>query len=77
VPCLDEKRFLKMRTLKGAQTGRSGEAVLNKRAQYRAAFDDGEKEMIALPASSAVRGGAAAAQDFLGSGPAWTATGSC
>lgn len=39
VPCRDEARLFEMLNLEGAQAGLSWETVLNKRANYYAAFD--------------------------------------
>jgi DNA-3-methyladenine glycosylase I len=47
VPCHDERRLFEMLNLEGAQAGLSWETVLNKRASYRAAFDDWDPEKIA------------------------------
>ena len=47
VACHDEKRLFEMLNLEGAQAGLSWETILNKRANYRAAFDDWDAEKIA------------------------------
>jgi DNA-3-methyladenine glycosylase I len=47
VPCHDENRLFEMLNLEGAQAGLSWETILNKRANYRAAFDDWDPEIIA------------------------------
>ncbi|TFW09531.1 DNA-3-methyladenine glycosylase I [Oxalobacteraceae bacterium OM1] len=47
VPCRDERRLFEMLCLEGAQAGLSWETVLNKRDNYRAAFDDWDPEKIA------------------------------
>jgi DNA-3-methyladenine glycosylase I len=47
VPCHDENRLFEMLNLEGAQAGLSWETILNKRANYRAAFDDWDAEKIA------------------------------
>jgi DNA-3-methyladenine glycosylase I len=47
VPCHDENRLFEMLNLEGAQAGLSWETILNKRATYRAAFDDWDPEKIA------------------------------
>ena len=47
VPCHDENRLFEMLNLEGAQAGRSGETILNKRDSYRAAFDGWDAERIA------------------------------
>lgn len=47
VPCHDEVRLFEMLNLEGAQAGLSWETVLNKRANYRVAFDDWNPEKIA------------------------------
>jgi DNA-3-methyladenine glycosylase I len=47
VPCHDETRLFEMLNLEGAQAGLSWETVLNKRDNYRAAFDNWDAEKIA------------------------------
>jgi DNA-3-methyladenine glycosylase I len=47
VPCHDERRLFEMLNLEGAQAGLSWETILNKRDNYRAAFDDWDPERIA------------------------------
>ena len=47
VPCHDENRLFEMLNLEGAQAGLSWETILNKRANYRAAFDDWDAVKIA------------------------------
>ncbi|MBR7800238.1 DNA-3-methyladenine glycosylase I [Undibacterium fentianense] len=47
VPCHDERRLFEMLNLEGAQAGLSWETVLNKRNNYRCAFDDWDAEKIA------------------------------
>ncbi|HJV50024.1 MAG TPA: DNA-3-methyladenine glycosylase I [Noviherbaspirillum sp.] len=47
VPCRDEVRLFEMLNLEGAQAGLSWETVLNKRANYRAAFDNWDAQKIA------------------------------
>jgi DNA-3-methyladenine glycosylase I len=47
VPCHDENTLFEMLNLEGAQAGLSWETILNKRANYRAAFDDWDAEKIA------------------------------
>jgi DNA-3-methyladenine glycosylase I len=47
VECHDENRLFEMLNLEGAQAGLSWETILNKRANYRAAFDDWNPEIIA------------------------------
>lgn len=47
VPCHDETRLFEMLNLEGAQAGLSWETVLNKRENYRAAFDGWDAEKIA------------------------------
>jgi DNA-3-methyladenine glycosylase I len=47
VPCHDEKRLFEMLILEGAQAGLSWETILNKRENYRAAFDHWDAEKIA------------------------------
>ncbi|MDB5907915.1 MAG: DNA-3-methyladenine glycosylase [Massilia sp.] len=47
VPCHDENRLFEMLNLEGAQAGLSWETILNKRANYRAAFDHWNPEIIA------------------------------
>ncbi|NMM36290.1 MAG: DNA-3-methyladenine glycosylase I [Glaciimonas sp.] len=47
VPCHDEVRLFEMLNLEGAQAGLSWEIILNKRDNYRAAFDDWDADKIA------------------------------
>lgn len=47
VPCHDEIRLFEMLNLEGAQAGLSWETVLNKRANYRVAFDGWDAARIA------------------------------
>ncbi len=47
VPCHDENTLFEMLNLEGAQAGLSWETILNKRANYRAAFDGWDAEIIA------------------------------
>lgn len=47
VPCHDELRLFEMLNLEGAQAGLSWETILNKRDNYRAAFDQWDAEKIA------------------------------
>jgi DNA-3-methyladenine glycosylase I len=47
VPCHDELRLFEMLNLEGAQAGLSWETVLNKRENYRLAFDEWNAEKIA------------------------------
>ena len=47
VECHDENRLFEMLNLEGAQAGLSWETILNKRANYRAAFDRWDAEKIA------------------------------
>jgi len=47
VPCHDEVRLFEMLNLEGAQAGLSWETVLNKRENYRIAFDDWDARKIA------------------------------
>jgi DNA-3-methyladenine glycosylase I len=47
VACHDENRLFEMLNLEGAQAGLSWETILNKRANYRAAFDGWDPEIIA------------------------------
>jgi DNA-3-methyladenine glycosylase I len=47
VPCHDENTLFEMLNLEGAQAGLSWETILNKRASYRAAFDDWNADLIA------------------------------
>ncbi|MEB0140528.1 MULTISPECIES: DNA-3-methyladenine glycosylase I [unclassified Undibacterium] len=47
VPCHDERRLFEMLNLEGAQAGLSWETVLNKRSNYRLAFDDWDAHKIA------------------------------
>ena len=46
-PCHDETRLFEMLNLEGAQAGLSWETILNKRANYRAAFDAWDAHKIA------------------------------
>jgi DNA-3-methyladenine glycosylase I len=48
VPCHDEVRLFEMLNLEGAQAGLSWETVLNKRENYRVAFDGWDARKIAL-----------------------------
>jgi DNA-3-methyladenine glycosylase I len=47
VPCHDERRLFEMLNLEGAQAGLSWETILNKRENYRAAFDQWDARKIA------------------------------
>ncbi|HWT72720.1 MAG TPA: DNA-3-methyladenine glycosylase I [Oxalicibacterium sp.] len=47
VPCHDETRLFELLNLEGAQAGLSWETILNKRQNYRAAFDQWDAEKIA------------------------------
>ena len=47
VPCHDELRLFEMLNLEGAQAGLSWETVLNKRENYRLAFDEWNVDKIA------------------------------
>ena len=47
VACHDERRLFEMLNLEGAQAGLSWETILNKRENYRRAFDDWDAEKIA------------------------------
>jgi len=47
VPCHDETTLFEMLNLEGAQAGLSWETILNKRDNYRAAFDGWDAERIA------------------------------
>jgi DNA-3-methyladenine glycosylase I len=47
VPCHDETRLFEMLNLEGAQAGLSWETILNKRENYRAAFDKWNAKKIA------------------------------
>lgn len=47
VPCHDEVRLFEMLNLEGAQAGLSWETILNKRDNYRAAFDGWDAGKIA------------------------------
>ena len=47
VPCHDEKRLFEMLNLEGAQAGLSWETILNKRENYRLAFDGWDAHKIA------------------------------
>ena len=48
VPCHDERRLFEMLNLEGAQAGLSWETILNKRENYRHAFDQWDAHRIAL-----------------------------
>ena len=48
VPCHDETTLFEMLNLEGAQAGLSWETILNKRASYRAAFDNWNARKIAV-----------------------------
>jgi DNA-3-methyladenine glycosylase I len=47
VPCRDELRLFEMLNLEGAQAGLSWETILNKRENYRVAFDGWDARKIA------------------------------
>ena len=47
VPCADETRLFEMLNLEGAQAGLSWETILNKRENYRAAFEGWDAARIA------------------------------
>jgi DNA-3-methyladenine glycosylase I len=47
VPCHDERTLFEMLNLEGAQAGLSWETILNKRENYRAAFDGWDARKIA------------------------------
>jgi DNA-3-methyladenine glycosylase I len=47
VPCHDENRLFEMLNLEGAQAGLSWETILNKRDNYRSAFDGWDADKIA------------------------------
>ncbi|MFZ6768142.1 DNA-3-methyladenine glycosylase I [Undibacterium sp. Di26W] len=47
VPCHDERRLFEMLNLEGAQAGLSWETILNKRENYRQAFDQWDAKKIA------------------------------
>jgi DNA-3-methyladenine glycosylase I len=47
VPCHDETTLFEMLNLEGAQAGLSWETILNKRDNYRAAFDNWDAQRIA------------------------------
>lgn len=47
LPCRDELRLFEMLNLEGAQAGLSWETILNKRDNYRAAFDGWDARKIA------------------------------
>ncbi|WP_228894652.1 DNA-3-methyladenine glycosylase I [Pseudoduganella aquatica] len=47
LPCRDELRLFEMLNLEGAQAGLSWETILNKRDNYRAAFDQWDARKIA------------------------------
>ena len=56
VPCHDENTLFEMLNLEGAQAGLSWETILNKRANYRAAFDGWDAEKIARYDAAKVAG---------------------
>ena len=47
IPCTDETRLFEMLNLEGAQAGLSWETILNKRANYRVAFEHWDADRIA------------------------------
>ena len=47
VPCHDERRLFEMLNLEGAQAGLSWETILNKRENYRKAFDKWDPKKVA------------------------------
>lgn len=47
IPCHNEKQLFEMLILEGAQAGLSWETILNKRENYRLAFDDWDAKKIA------------------------------
>ncbi len=47
VPCADETRLFEMLNLEGAQAGLSWETILNKRENYRTAFEGWDPDRIA------------------------------
>ncbi|MFZ6862448.1 DNA-3-methyladenine glycosylase I [Undibacterium sp. Ji67W] len=47
IPCHDERRLFEMLNLEGAQAGLSWETILNKRENYRQAFDHWDAHKIA------------------------------
>lgn len=47
VPCTDEARLFEMLNLEGAQAGLSWETILNKRENYRTAFEGWDADRIA------------------------------
>lgn len=56
VPCHDENVLFEMLNLEGAQAGLSWETILNKRENYRAAFDGWDAEKIAAYDDAKVAG---------------------
>jgi DNA-3-methyladenine glycosylase I len=54
VPCHDELRLFEMLNLEGAQAGLSWETILNKRENYREAFDQWDARKIAAYGSEKV-----------------------
>ncbi|MFZ6771237.1 DNA-3-methyladenine glycosylase I [Undibacterium sp. SXout7W] len=54
VPCHDERRLFEMLNLEGAQAGLSWETILNKRDNYRIAFDQWDAHIIATYGSDKV-----------------------
>ncbi|MFZ6655734.1 DNA-3-methyladenine glycosylase I [Undibacterium sp. TJN19] len=47
VPCHDERQLFEMLNLEGAQAGLSWETILNKRENYRLAFDNWDAQKVA------------------------------
>ncbi|MYM82807.1 DNA-3-methyladenine glycosylase I [Duganella sp. FT50W] len=56
VPCHDERRLFEMLNLEGAQAGLSWETILNKRENYRQAFDQWDATRIAAYGPEKVAG---------------------
>lgn len=54
VPCHDERKLFEMLILEGAQAGLSWETILNKRENYRLAFDNWDARKIAAYDASKV-----------------------
>jgi DNA-3-methyladenine glycosylase I len=55
VPLHDERRLFEMLVLEGAQAGLSWETILNKRANYRKAFDGFDPEKVARYGEARIR----------------------
>jgi DNA-3-methyladenine glycosylase I len=54
VPCHDDRALFELLTLEGAQAGLSWNTILNKRENYRRAFDNFDSERVAAYAAADV-----------------------